>query len=256
MSTQTASRYVATASSSQSSQPETTPVFRSRTVDNWIRLNEVPKTSLHNDVRRAVTRAGVDQRFEVYLHYFRFLRGGAAYLKFETPKDALEALRHIGGKKVMIMAQEILALPTAAPPSMVERQRGIRGRAIAAQKGEVDGTGLDAGTASRGRDVVLYGIPNKIEAEDVLAALKGFELNRKRNKNETAAGDETDGMDEEERAQAVYKLSQFGRSLTSRYLIRLDSASEAHRLVRQLHMTHWDPTLWGKQYMCRARVVY
>ncbi|KZO95165.1 hypothetical protein CALVIDRAFT_179483 [Calocera viscosa TUFC12733] len=223
---------------------------------NWIRLHDVPRTALHNDVRRAVTRSGVGQKFQVYLDYYRFLRTPGAWLKFENQQDMHAALQHIGGRKFQITAQDILAIPTPAPSDAVQRSRGFRGRAIAAQKGSIHGNGPDAGTRSMGRDVVLYGLPGKIEPEDVLAALKGFAFRKKANKKDLGNEAETDGMDEEERAQAVYKLPQIGRSLTSRHLVRLESQSEAHRLVRQLHMTYWDQDLWGTKYTCRARVVY
>jgi len=231
---------------------------RQRAPTNWVALWDVPKTALHNDVRRAVGRAGVDQKYDVYLDYFRFQRNGQAYLRFSSPEDVNAAMQRIGGRgRFQITAQDIICAPVPQPDSLVRRQRGIQGRAIAAQKGKTLGNGPDAGTSSRGRDVVLYGLPGKIEAEDVFAALTGFEINSK-SRETTDIGNEGDAdeLDEDEHTQAVIKLPQSGRSLTSRHLVRLANTSEAHRLVRKLHMTYWEENIWGTKYMCRARVIY
>lgn len=42
---------------------------------------------------------------------------------------------------------------------------------------------------------------------------------------------------------------------TSRFLIRLESASEAYRLVRALHMRHWRPDINGEKFVMHAAVV-
>ena len=36
----------------------------------------------------------------------------------------------------------------------------------------------------------------------------------------------------------------------------MSSMSEAHRLVRALHMTYYEPEQWQQKYQIRARVIY
>lgn len=44
-------------------------------------------------------------------------------------------------------------------------------------------------------------------------------------------------------------------SATSRWLCRLESVSEAYRLVRTLHMQQWRPDLFGDKFVVRASVI-
>jgi hypothetical protein len=45
-------------------------------------------------------------------------------------------------------------------------------------------------------------------------------------------------------------------TMAARFLVRLASVSEAHRLVRELHMTYYQPEIHKTNYPLRARVIY
>jgi hypothetical protein len=42
----------------------------------------------------------------------------------------------------------------------------------------------------------------------------------------------------------------------SRFVLMLESVSEAHRFVRHFHMTHYNPEAFGTRHGLYARVVY
>lgn len=44
--------------------------------------------------------------------------------------------------------------------------------------------------------------------------------------------------------------------MTSRVLVRLSTASEAFRLLRNMHMTNYEPGTWGDKYIIRAQLIY
>ncbi len=44
--------------------------------------------------------------------------------------------------------------------------------------------------------------------------------------------------------------------MTSRVLVRLSSASEAFRLLRNLHMTNYEPDVWENKYIIRAQLIH
>lgn len=50
-------------------------------------------------------------------------------------------------------------------------------------------------------------------------------------------------------------LRNLKASLTCRVLVRLSSASEAFRLLRNLHMTNYEPDAWGDKYIIRAQLI-
>jgi len=122
--------------------------------------------------------------------------------------------------------------------NLAGRSRGVKGREEAMNRGTLDGNGPDAGVRERGKNVVVWGLPGKLTTDQLREYLKNYRL----------AG--TGGGREE-----ILKLEPVGRpTLTSRHYVRTVSASEAHRLVRRLHMSPFDQS--GRQYVMRARVVY
>jgi len=42
----------------------------------------------------------------------------------------------------------------------------------------------------------------------------------------------------------------------SRFLVQLTSVSEAQRLVREMHMTYFEPETLGNKFMLRARIIH
>lgn len=56
------------------------------------------------------------------------------------------------------------------------RTRGFQGRQQAADRGALSGAGPEAGLASGGKNVVVWGLPGKLEPETLTRYLKRFEL--------------------------------------------------------------------------------
>ena len=54
------------------------------------------------------------------------------------------------------------------------RNRGVKGRKEASNRGIVDGNGPDGGIASNGKCVTVWGLPGKLEAIDFEQYLKRF----------------------------------------------------------------------------------
>lgn len=45
-------------------------------------------------------------------------------------------------------------------------------------------------------------------------------------------------------------------SITSKFLIRLETEAEAYRLVRKMHETYYEPDVFDKRYRVRAQVIH
>jgi len=117
------------------------------------------------------------------------------------------------------------------------RSRGLKGREEASERSIVSGSGSQGGITDVGRSVLLSGLPGKITTEVVRRFLRNYKL--------------MGGQAE------VVKLEQETRSeMTSRVLVRLSSMSEAFRLVRNLHMTNYEPDIWEDKYTIRAQLIY
>jgi len=44
--------------------------------------------------------------------------------------------------------------------------------------------------------------------------------------------------------------------MTARVLVRLSSPSEAFKLLRDLHMTNYEPKIWEDKYTIRAQLIH
>jgi len=116
------------------------------------------------------------------------------------------------------------------------RSRGLKGREEASERSIVYGNGSQGGITDVGKSVLLLGLPLRISANVVRRYLKDYSL----------MGGEAE----------VVKLSWNPRgTFTSRVLVRLCSASEAFRLVRNLHMTNYASDVWEDKYIIRARLI-
>jgi len=120
------------------------------------------------------------------------------------------------------------------------RTRGAKGRTEAALRGVITGNGPQGSILNPGKNVVLWGFPGKMREDGVEDLLKSWRL-------AWSAG-----------VLEVVKMERVEQQFTlvSRFLVRLASASEAHRLVRLLHMTYHEPETRGQKYQVRARVIY
>ena len=151
------------------------------------------------------------------------------------------------------------ALPSTAATNDIPRIRGAKGRIEAAQRGIVAGDGPNGGITSNNKSVVLYGLPGKMTVEALTYYLKSFKL-----ADPAPESKEIVKMDLYVHVRSAcfttvlipYISPPGHQSLTSRFLVRLASSSEAHRLVRKLHETFYEPEIFDKRYRVRARVIY
>jgi len=205
-----------------------------------IQLRNIPPTATPTDLRRLVTRSKLEGVTDVALDYQRFLTSGRAYLTLSHPdflRSNLDALQNTSISSISVTAV------ASDPPLDVTplRTRGTAGRVDASQRGIIVGNGIRAGLLNPAKNVVLWGLPGKMTPEALKKVLKRFKL----------AG--SDGGKQE-----VAKVEMPDRTFTlfSRHLVRVSSVSEAHRLVRAMHMTYFEPQRWGKKYRIQARVIY
>ncbi|KAH9951225.1 hypothetical protein B0H21DRAFT_269749 [Amylocystis lapponica] len=206
-----------------------------------IQLRSLPRSALPTDIRRLCAKQRIENVDSVALDYDRFLPTGKAYVTLTQPDFVPSALRSLKGTIVggaMIEAGSVREDQVHRPT----RTRGARGRAQAAERGIMDGNGVGAGVTSTGRSVVLSGLPGKLTPDALKEFLKSFKL----------AGHDNDKRE-------IVKLEIDGHekfAFTSRHFVRLASVSEAHRLVRSLHMTFFHPEIHDTKYPIHARVVY
>ncbi|KZV78735.1 hypothetical protein EXIGLDRAFT_783333 [Exidia glandulosa HHB12029] len=200
-----------------------------------LRISGLPRTATHDDVWRLLRRLNIAGANRVYLHYNRFKPTGVAFVSLanlQASQPAQEALRlsHMSTFPLAVRAHSIEA------PG---RTRGVEGREEAMRRGIVTGTGADAGIAERGTAVVLSGCPGRWYHTHVRVSLcEGFELRD--------AGEAT--------IVAVVPPSGKAPAVTSRWLVRMASESEAHRFARKVHRTI--VTSNNKEYLIHADVVY
>ncbi|KZT09472.1 uncharacterized protein LAESUDRAFT_722434 [Laetiporus sulphureus 93-53] len=206
-----------------------------------ILLTKLSRSVIPADIKRLCGKNKVDHVSDVKLDYYRFTPTGRAWVEVTAPihlKKTLKALQNtVIGSTVLA---PLVADPYAGPPI---RMRGKKGFTEAVERGIVLGNGLNGGITGQGKNVVIYGLPRMMEPEAVRDFLKSFKLA---------------SMQE---GQQVYKMEIQKESIkkstfTSRYLVRLASVSEAHRVVRRIHMTYYQPENYGSRYPVHARVIY
>ncbi|KAJ7172614.1 hypothetical protein C8R46DRAFT_1348986 [Mycena filopes] len=183
-----------------------------------IKLSNIPRTATPADLRRLVLRSQVPGVGDVAIENEFLEPTGNAYLKL-THSDYLRPASLEALEKVTISGLHPVAEPSAATPPPVLHY----------------GTGLSSDIASNGKSVVMWGFPKTVDPAALdRQALVGFSF--------------PPGED------YIFNLLKYTGS--GRFMVRLVSTSEAHRLVRELHMTHWRPDSHGKKYLIRARVIY
>jgi hypothetical protein len=141
------------------------------------------------------------------------------------------------------------------------RSRGLKGREEASERSIVFGNGSQGGITDVGRSVLLSGLPGKISTNAVRQYLKDYSLIGGR--AEVVKLDMCVSSSSFDVLSCPFTpvpspshLHRISRStLTSRVLVRLRSASEAFRLLRNLHMTNYEPDVWEDRYIIRANLV-
>ncbi|KAI0064649.1 hypothetical protein BV25DRAFT_1800128, partial [Artomyces pyxidatus] len=197
-----------------------------------IRLTNIPTTSTVADIRRMLKNHHVENIATVELDYHRFLPSAKAYLTVTHPDFLHSTLKRL--TDATLCAHVVKAEMTPAP--VKPRVRGSKGREDATGRAVVTGNGVGAGITDNEKSVLLYGLPGKLTIDATRSLLKGYKL---------AGG----------RAEIAKLDPSYPSSLTSRILVRLANKSEAYRLVRNMHMTYFDPGVWKESYLTRARVI-
>jgi len=177
---------------------------------------------------------------DVAIDYHRFIPTGRAFLTLTTPDVLNQNLRAL--ENASISSIPITSVSSPPPPTVSQRTRGVQGRMEAAERGLITGNGPRGGVVNDGKNIVLWGLPGRLTPEGLKGLLHNFKL----------AG--TEG-----RKKEFVKVEPPDRSaytMVSKHLIRMSSVSEAHRLVRALHMTYFQPEVHKEKYLIRCRVVY
>ncbi|KAJ7470626.1 hypothetical protein FB451DRAFT_345769 [Mycena latifolia] len=201
-----------------------------------IELSNLPRTATPADLRRLILRGQVQGVEHASIEYHRLEPTGRAYLQLTQPEFLLPNLDAL--EKVSISGVHPVAEPSDRP----------------AMSDQINGNGLGSELDSNGTCVVIWGLPKSIRPEALDKLFQGFSFPQ---------GEPY--IFKMPRLAALAFLRPSSKTstpspqlftFTSRFLVRLDSVSEAHRLVRQLHMTSWNPVQHGTKYPMRARVIY
>ncbi|KAI0093910.1 hypothetical protein BDY19DRAFT_284731 [Irpex rosettiformis] len=193
-----------------------------------IQLHNVPKTAQPGDIWRLCTRAKLEN-----------VESGNAWVTLTNASFSDSTLKkfHEGH---YIGASEISASMNARKDAeFLRRGRGEKGREDAANRG-VLGSGPSARISGGEKNVCLSGLPDYTTVDVVKRILKSFKF--------TSSGE-----------KEVVKLEQATRQYTNstgRFLVRLASSSEAHRLVRKLHETDFNEINKNRQWRIKAHIVY
>ncbi|THH33856.1 hypothetical protein EUX98_g274 [Antrodiella citrinella] len=201
-----------------------------------VKVTGFSRSATPGDLRRLCVRSGVENIAAVSINYKGFHPQQEGFISFTHPsfvRNAIKSLRHsiMGGYTVTV---EPSASPDEVPHSL--RSRGFKGRAEAAERGIVAGDGAGAGISKPGKSVLMYGLPPQISAPAMKRYLQDY-------------------MQADSGEKEIVRIEEEKGAITSRYLIRLANASEAHRLVRQFHMTSFTTEAWGKKFKTKVRVI-
>ncbi|KAH9048174.1 hypothetical protein EDB84DRAFT_1458818 [Lactarius hengduanensis] len=203
--------------------------------DLHVKLTGLPRTATPADITRLLGRNKIHNITKVALEYQRFEPTGSALLTLSQPSvlpkivGALKQLRFFGHT----MTPRTLPSPT----EIGVRSRGLKGREEASQRNVVTGNGYQGGITDGGRSVLLSGLPGRISADSVRKFLRNYKL---------MGG----------QAEVVKLETGTKKELTSRVLVRLSTASEAFKLVRNVHMTNYEADTWEDKYTIRAQPIH
>ncbi|KAI0277698.1 hypothetical protein BGY98DRAFT_978276 [Russula aff. rugulosa BPL654] len=199
-----------------------------------VRLTGLPRTSTPADITRLLAKNKVHNITKVTLDYYRFEPTGRAFLTLSQPSVLPKVLASL--KQLRFFGHPLIPRTTRPPFEPRMRSRGLKGREEASERSIVSGNGSQGGITDVGRSVLLSGLPGRISTDAVRRYLKDYSL--------------MGGQAE------VVKLDWKSKhALTSRVLVRLCSASEAFRLLRNLHMTNYEPDVWEDKYIIRAQLI-
>ncbi|KAF8352320.1 hypothetical protein F5887DRAFT_1172082, partial [Amanita rubescens] len=206
-----------------------------------IELSNLPLTATPGDLRSAIDRVGLKGVQDFALLYTSFRPTGTALISLKGPDTLKENLRLLDNALMSGIPLKAQPLMLNDADTMLPRARGDKGREEAATRGALRGDGPHAGISNGGKNVTIWGFPGKTGAASVEYIVRDFNLDRKKS-----------GL------ASVYKIQphQEDFSMYSRFLIQLTSVSEAQRLIREVHMTYFEPETLGNKFMLRARIIH
>src|SRR6266550_1255968 len=188
-----------------------------------------------------------DWFFTVALLYKSFRPTGTALISLNGPDTLQENLRLL--QNALVAGNPLKAQPAMLndADTMLPRARGDKGREEAAIRGALRGDGPHAGISNGGKNVTIWGFPGKTGAASVEYIIRDFDLDRKKS-----------GVASVYKIQLYVFTFPFSNSpnrllcrideefsMYSRFLVQLNSVSEAQRLVREVHMTYFEPETLG-----------
>ncbi|EPT06196.1 hypothetical protein FOMPIDRAFT_1034132 [Fomitopsis schrenkii] len=205
----------------------------------FILAHNVPRSAIPADIKRVCAKYKVEHVSDVSLDYYRFQPTGRAWLTLSSPNYMQHALKAMQG--TVLSGKALRGVPVNDPSEAITRTRGVKGRLEAAERGLFTGNGPNGMSTGQGKGVVIYGLPGKLTPGGLRTYLRNFKL-----------------ASAEAGQQEIVKLETPNKRLTlkSRYYVRLSSVAEAHRLVRELHMTFFERNIYENKYPIRAQVVY
>jgi len=160
---------------------------------------------------------------DVALNYAHFRPTGKAILTMSLPDYTREAIRAAGN--ITISGCRVEAEPIEHPELMMPSRT------------ELTGNGISAGVVV-GKTVTLSGLPGKTKQAAVVKMVEGFKLANLR-----------DGY-----PVRPVPIPDKKFSLYSRFIVQLDSESEAQRLVRKYHMVPFKDS--DAAPIIRAEIIY
>lgn len=211
-----------------------------------------------------VTDSEVSMQFVLHQHidvssvaidYLACMPTGKAILTVSSPDLAEENFRLLSNFTIMGFPIDVR---TISEPASYGRGRGIRGRQDAINRGIFDGCGPNAGVLNTGTHVTIWGLPRRAGPPALAKILEGFHLKDIEEGKAIVPIPRSVGIPFflyslcsclDLRPEKLY-------STASRFLVMAESASEAHRIVRALHMTDVNPEMFGEGWQLQARVVY
>ncbi|KIL68603.1 hypothetical protein M378DRAFT_158426 [Amanita muscaria Koide BX008] len=205
-----------------------------------IEISQIPPTATTADIRRTIDRTKLQGVKDVALVFNHFRPTGTALISLTRPEYLKNNLKMLGSASIASKLLKFEPRLLDDADTALPRSRGAKGREEAATRGAMKGNGAHAGITNGERTVTIWGFPGKTDVPAVEFILRSFDLAR--NKDGKAS---------------AYKvmLPEEEFSMYSRFIVTLANVSEAHHLVRQINMTHFEPETLGNRFILRARIV-